>query len=189
MRRTFLALMIAGLLGGALFGLSGCYATHASVGVEASSGPAYAYDGYYDPYYRDGHVFVDGHWVWTAYGWQWRPGYWIAARPGFVYVQGYWDYWGGRWAYRPGVWARHRHGYVYLGGRWHRHRPGYRHFDHRRRTWVRHGGYRGHRYGPVRDHRTYRSRGHYRARPSVRDHRGGRVYRSEPSRRSGRRRR
>jgi hypothetical protein len=189
MRRTFLALMIAGLLGGALFGLSGCYATHASVGVEASSGPAYAYDGYYDPYYRDGHVFVDGHWVWTAYGWQWRPGYWIASRPGFVYVQGYWDYWGGRWAYRPGVWARHRHGYVYLGGRWHRHRPGYRHFDHRRRTWVRHGGYRGHRYGPVRDHRSYRSRGHYRARPSVRDHRGGRVHRSEPSRRSGRRRR
>jgi len=162
--------MVAGLLGGALFGLSGCYATTASVGVEA--GPP-APDPYYYYGYRSGHVFIDGHWTWTASGWQWYPGYWAASRPGYVYVQGYWDYWGGHWAYRPGIWARHRGGHVWLGGRWHRHRAGYRHYDYRRGTWVR-GGRGGYRVSP-RDNRTYRARP---GRPGVRDNRSyGRPYR------------
>jgi hypothetical protein len=173
MRRTFLALMVAGLLGGALFGLSGCYATSASVGVGVESGPSSAY--YYDGYHRPGHVFIDGHWAWTSSGWYWYPGYWAASRPGYVYVNGYWDYWGGRWAYRPGLWARHRHGHVWIGGRWRPHRPGYHHYDYRRGTWVRGSG-RGGR--SVRDHRTYRGR------PGVRDHRG-RDYRQGPPRRGG----
>jgi hypothetical protein len=178
MKRTILALLVAGLLGGALFGLSGCYASHASVGVGVEAGPPAP--AYYDSYYRDGYVFIDGHWVWTAGGWQWYPGYWAAARPGYIYVQGYWDYWGGRWGYRPGVWARARNGYVYIGGRWHRHRSGYRHYDYRRGTWVGargyHRGYPGYRRS-VRDHRTYR------ARPGVRDHRShDRSYRRDRSR-------
>jgi WXXGXW repeat (2 copies) len=183
MKRTILALTVAGLLGGALFGLSGCYATHASVGVGVEAGPPAPASYYYG--YRDGHVFIDGHWVWTATGWQWYPGYWVAARPGYVYVQGYWDYWGGRYLYRPGLWARHRHGYVWLGGRWRTYNPRYRHYDYRRGTWVRHGS-RGYRSPPPRDHRTYR------ARPGVRDHRdSGRSHRRAPSsrdHRSGRRR-
>lgn len=188
MKRSILALLVAGLLGGAVFGLSGCYASHASVGVGVEAGPPAP--AYYDYYYRDGYVFIDGHWVWTAGGWQWYPGYWAAARPGYFYVQGYWDYWGGRWGYRPGLWARARHGHVYLGGRWHRHRPGYRHYDYRRNTWVRsrgyHRGYPGYR-GPSRDYRNHR------ARPGVRDNRSyDRSYRgrdrSRPTRDHRRRR-
>ena len=177
MRRSILALLVAGFLGGAAFGLSGCYATSVGVGVEAGP-PAPAY---YDDYYRPGYAFIDGHWVWTASGWQWYPGYWAASRPGYAYVQGYWDYWGGRWAYRPGLWARSRGGYVWLGGRWRAHRPGYRHWDYRRRTWVGHRSYRGYPgyRARARDHRTYRSR------PGGRDHR---TYRSAPSRSHRRRR-
>ncbi|HTE54933.1 MAG TPA: hypothetical protein VK698_28965 [Kofleriaceae bacterium] len=164
MRRTILALMVAGVLGGAVFGLSGCYATTASVGVGVDAGPpgpvAY-YDGY-----RDGYSWIDGHWVWGGAGWQWYPGYWVTARPGYVYVQGYWDYWGGRWAYRPGLWARSRNGYVWIGGRWRPHRAGYHHYDYRSGRWVGGGRGRGYRV-PYRDHRTYRGRG-----GDVRDHRG-----------------
>jgi hypothetical protein len=184
MRRTILALLVTGLLGGAVFGLSGCYATSASVGVEAGTpAPYYAYD----PYYGN-HVFIDGHWTWTAHGWDWYPGYWVGARPGFVYVQGYWDYWGSHYYWRPGLWARYRGGRVWIGNRWHSYRPGYRHYDYRRGTWVTSRGYRGYRgYRGVRDHRTYRDNRSYRARPGVRDHRGG-GYRYAPRGRVHRRR-
>ncbi len=148
MRRTILALVVAGLVGGSVFGLSGCYASSASVGVGVEAGvPAPV--GYYD-YYRDGYVFIDGHWAWTAYGWRWYPGYWVVDRPGYLYVQGYWDYWGGSWLWRPGIWARSRNGYVWVGNRWHRYQPGYHHFDYRRGTWVRRGG------SPSRDYRGVR---------------------------------
>jgi hypothetical protein len=168
MRKNILACMLAGVLGVGVLGLSGCYASSASVGVgvEAHS-PGVAYYGGYA--HRDGYTWIDGHWAWTASGWQWAPGYWVEARPGYVYVQGYWDYWGGRWMWRPGLWASSRNGYVWLGGRWHRHHRGYHHYDHRQGRWV-HGG-RGYR-GP----HTYRGPRTYRT-PSGRirsDHRGER---------------
>lgn len=134
MKRTILALVAAGLLGGAV-GLSGCYASSATVGVGVEAAPPAAV--YYDDYdSRPGYTFIEGRWVWSAYGWQWYPGYWVAARPGFIYVQGYWDYWGGRYVYRPGSWARYRDGRVWIGGRWHVHRPGH-YYDYRRGTWTR----------------------------------------------------
>jgi hypothetical protein len=173
MRRPFLALLFAGLLGGAVFGLSGCYATSASVGVGVEAGPPAPY--YYDYGYRAGNVWIDGHWAWTEGGWHWYPGYWVAARPGYMYVQGYWDFWGGRWLYRPGAWARYRNGYVWVGGRWHQHRADYRYYDHRRGSWVR-GDRRGYHRPPPRDHRDHR----YRDGGRVRDHRDHRG----PSRRA-----
>jgi len=188
--------MLAGLVGGGLLALSGCYATSASVGVGVEAGPPAP--AYYDYGYRAGYTWIDGHWAWGGAGWHWYPGYWATARPGYLYVQGYWDYWDGRWLYRPGAWARHRGGYVWLGGRWHRHRYGYRHYDYRRGTWVRRDGpyryprdHRTYRSGP-RDHRTYRSgprdyRDYNRGR--VRDHRDGGYRRSGRPSGSDRRRR
>lgn len=137
MKRTILAVLAAGLLGGAVLGLSGCYATSASVGVGVETAPPAPVSVYYDS--RPGYTFIEGRWVWTAYGWQWYPGYWVAERPGYVYIQGYWDYWGGRYLYRPGSWARYRNGYVYVGGRWHTHHPGH-YYDYRRGTWINRGG-------------------------------------------------
>jgi hypothetical protein len=169
MKRTILALMLAGLVGGALFSLSGCYATSASVGVGVEAGPPAPV--YYDYGYRAGYTWIDGHWVWTEAGWQWYPGYWVGARPGYVYIQGYWDYWGGRWLYRPGIWSRYRNGYAYIGGTWRPYRSGYHHYDYRRGTWIGGRRYYG---GGVRDHRTYRSYGGYGGRTyrgDVRDHR------------------
>ncbi|HKE16899.1 MAG TPA: hypothetical protein VKB80_18630 [Kofleriaceae bacterium] len=151
MKRTILALLVAGLLGGAVFGTSGCYATSVGVGVEAGTPAPY----YSDYYYRPGYVFIDGRWGWAGTGWEWYPGYWVAARPGFVYVQGYWDYWGGHYYWRPGLWSRYHNGYAWIGGRWRVYNRGYRHFDYRHNTWVGYRGYRGYR-----------------------DHRGGRGYRA-----------
>jgi hypothetical protein len=133
MTRTSTKLLVAAALGGALLGLSGCYATHASVGVGYEAPPAAVY---YEYDARPGQTYIEGRWVWTAHGWQWYPGYWVAARPGYVYIQGYWDYYGDRWGYRPGTWARHRSGYVYIGGRWRPHRTGH-YYDYRRGSWVR----------------------------------------------------
>ena len=140
MKRTILAVLAAGLLGGAVVGLSGCYASSATVGVGVETAPPAPVSVYYDS--RPGSTWIEGRWVWTSYGWQWYPGYWVAARPGFMYVAGYWDYWGGRYVYRPGTWARYRNGQVYVGGRWHQHRPGH-YYDYRRGTWARPAGRAG----------------------------------------------
>lgn len=165
MKRTLLAVLAAGLLGGAVLGLSGCYATSASVGVGVETAPPAPVSVYYDS--RPGYTWIEGRWVWTAYGWQWYPGYWVAARPGYVYVQGYWDYWGGRYVYRPGSWARYRDGYVYVGGRWHVHRPNH-YYDYRRGTWTPRGG-------AARP-------GQWSTRGGTRYHTGGgATYRSSPS--------
>jgi hypothetical protein len=158
MQRTLPTVLATVVLVLALGGLSGCYATHASVGVGYEVPPAPAY---YDVEVRPGYTFIEGRWVWTSQGWQWYPGYWVAARPGYVYVQGYWDYWGGSWAYRPGTWSRYRSGHVWIGGRWQPHRSGH-YYDYRRGNWVwrqphvdRRPPARG-RPPAVRDHRTTR---------------------------------
>lgn len=171
MKRTILAVLAAGLLGGAVFGLSGCYATSASVGVGVEAAPPAPVGVYYDS--RPGYTFIEGRWVWTAYGWQWYPGYWVGDRPGYMYIQGYWDYWGGRYMYRPGSWARYRNGYVYVGGRWHVHQPGH-YYDYRRGTWINRGGARGQwttRGGYQGGYRT--APGYGRPAPSMHEHRGG----------------
>ncbi len=182
MKRIILAVLAAGLLGGAVFGLSGCYATSAQVGVGVETAPPAPVSVYYDS--RPGSAWIEGRWVWTSYGWQWYPGYWVAARPGFVYVQGYWDYWGGRYVYRPGSWARYRNGQVYVGGRWHVHRPGH-YYDYRRGTWARprgqwsgRGGYQGgyHRGGGGPTYRSSPGYGRPSA-PSRHEHGGGGGYR------------
>ena len=176
MKRILVGALSTVVLALALGSLSGCYATHASVGVGYETPPAPAY---YEVEARPGYTFIEGRWVWTAQGWQWYPGYWVAARPGYVYVQGYWDYWGGSWVYRPGTWARHRNGHVWIGGRWTPHRRGH-YYDYRRGNWVRRH--------PHVDRRPSRGRP-----PSVRDHRTGRPHgssgRSAPSRRGTVRRR
>jgi hypothetical protein len=171
MKRTILALLAAGLLGGAVFGLSGCYGTHAAVGVGVETAPPEPVSVYYDS--RPGYTWIEGRWVWGTYGWNWYPGYWVAARPGYMYISGYWDYWGGRYIYRPGSWARYRNGHVWVGGRWHQHRHGH-YYDHRRASWVpRSGGRAGH-WSSGRS--GYRSRSGY-GRPSGSGH-----YRSAPQR-------
>lgn len=171
MKRTIYAILTATLLVGAAAGLSGCYATSASVGVGVESAPPEPVGVYYDS--RPGYTYIEGRWVWTAYGWQWYPGYWAAERPGYVYIAGYWDYYGGRYSYRPGTWARHRNGYVYVGGGWTRYSAN-SHYDYRNRRWVPRSGYGGHYSGGY-------SRGGYSGgrssggsySPGVRDHRGG----------------
>jgi hypothetical protein len=180
MKRTILALVAAGLLGGAVLGLSGCYASSASVGVGVEAAPPAPVSVYYDS--RPGYSWIEGRWVWSSYGWQWYPGYWVAARPGFIYMQGYWDYWGGRYVYRPGSWARYRNGQVYIAGRWHTHRPGH-YYNVRRGTWSRAGGARwgarsgsGYHTGGGARGPTYRqspSYGRPGPGPSVHEHRGG----------------
>jgi len=161
MKRTILAVLAAGLLGGAVVGLSGCYASSATVGVGVETAPPAPVSVYYDS--RPGSTWIEGRWVWTAYGWQWYPGYWVAARPGFMYVAGYWDYWGGRYVYRPGTWARYRNGQVFVGGRWHVHRPGH-YYDYRRGTWSRPAG-----------------RASWGSRPGYHGGGGGGVYRQSPT--------
>jgi hypothetical protein len=180
MKRTILALVAAGLLGGAVLGLSGCYASSASVGVGVEAAPPAPVSVYYDS--RPGYSWIEGRWVWSSYGWQWYPGYWVAARPGYIYMQGYWDYWGGRYVYRPGSWARYRNGQVYVAGRWHTHRPGH-YYNVRRGTWSRAGGARwgarsgpGYHTGGGARGPTYRqspSYGRPGPGPSVHEHRGG----------------
>ena len=166
MKRTLFAVLTATILGGAAFGLAGCYATSAGFGVEASAPPE-PVSAYYDS--RAGYVWIDGHWVWTEAGWQWYPGYWEAERPGYVYVQGYWDSWGGHYYWRPGTWSRYRNGYAWVDGRWAPYQRGYHHYNYRTHSWVN-----------VRDHRTraYRPggpayRGGHGYREPVRDHRTG----------------
>src|SRR5688500_5628558 len=163
MKRTISALATAGIIIGACAGLSGCVArTHASVGVGVEAGPPEPVEVYYDE--RPGYTWIEGRWVWGAYGWQWYPGYWVAARPGYMYVSGYWDYYGGRYYYRPGTWSRYRNGHVYVGGRW---TPYQRnaHYDYRSRRWVPRGGGDRHpgRWSSGSDRRGHGSSGGYHA--------------------------
>ncbi|HLU66365.1 MAG TPA: hypothetical protein VKZ63_08805, partial [Kofleriaceae bacterium] len=78
MKRTMLSLLAAVVLGGAAGSLSGCYATHASVGVGVETAPPEPV--YYEVGVRPGYTWIEGRWVWTAHGWQWYPGYWVPDR-------------------------------------------------------------------------------------------------------------
>lgn len=54
------------------------------------------------------HVWVGEEWVWTRYGYQYRPGYWIPMRPNMRYVQGYWQRVHKGWTWVPGRWEKTR---------------------------------------------------------------------------------
>jgi hypothetical protein len=160
MKRTLLGIPLAVLLATGAALVTGCYASSASVGVTAG-----------DPYYgdayvvRNGHVWVEGHWVWQGDQWVWAPGYWVVDRPGYVYTQGYWHY-DSYWRWYPGSWVVARPGYVYSRGYW----------DTRggRRVWVRGDWTRSNTRASISGGRWTRSGGtpNYRRGPAVtRDHR------------------
>jgi hypothetical protein len=137
---------------GALSG-AGCYAGGFGYSHSAtvSTAPPPPSNTYYE--YRAGSTWVEGRWVHTHHGWQWRNGYWLPDRHGHVYIQGYWHHHHGRWTYTNGYWARNRAGYVYsrgywgtrngrrawIKGSWQRSRPGQRHVPGR---WVTRNGRR-----------------------------------------------
>jgi hypothetical protein len=187
MRKTLVQLALVGLLVGTTYTVTGCYGYAATSGTMAihSAPPAPTVD-YYDD--RDGSIWVEGHWAWYNQTWNWRPGYWIAARPGFVYTQGYWDQRGDRYLWTRGRWVGQRDGQVWARGywdyrdgrnywrrgHWSRRRPG--HYWHRGRYQDGPDGTRWQqgRWGKtprVRDHRQRRSRGHRNAPPARRNER------------------
>jgi hypothetical protein len=50
------------------------------------------------------HVWISGHWKWSAGRYVWIPGHWTKAKPGKVWVKGHWKKKGPRYVWVPGHW-------------------------------------------------------------------------------------
>ncbi|MCC7536653.1 MAG: hypothetical protein IT379_10590 [Deltaproteobacteria bacterium] len=81
------------------------YAAPPAVRVEAPPPAPYA-----------GATWVGGHWFWNGYDYEWRPGYYVQARPGYQYVAPTYVRRGGGYYYVQGGWRRGG-GAVYVGPR------------------------------------------------------------------------
>jgi hypothetical protein len=58
------------------------------------------------PVQRPGWIWSPGYWRWSATGYVWMGGVWLAERPGFAYAPAHWEQTLGGWRFIPGGWIR-----------------------------------------------------------------------------------